>query len=238
MHRTYNIGGLEPLLPGWYNDFVNAAMLTPLGTDQSVFQARGFPPIMSLASARWIIADRPHPSLASLTPKADWGRYRIFENPEAFPRAFFVKRTVQMTDRLETLRFMLTSHKLLRDLAILDAKLEPLEFEVPPRAPEEVKRLPDEIIYGLPPTSKPSFLVLTDSYATGWKALADGKSVPIYRTNWWMRGILIPPGSRTLVLRYRPPGLTTGSGITAAGVLLMLVSLLFNTRPIRATSGR
>ncbi|MFH1017442.1 MAG: YfhO family protein [Pseudomonadota bacterium] len=235
LHQIYNAGGIEALLPAPYNDFLNAAGQNPPETNQAVLNARGFPPVMSLASVRWIIADRFHPSFSRLVPTANSGPYRIFENPEAFPRAFFIRHVIGSSDRDETLRLMLTSYGKFHDLALVQNPWEETEFQKPAENPYQTRALPDEIAFSLPGSPGPTFLVLTDSYADGWEARVDGRPTQIYRTNWWMRGILLPPGSRSLLLRYQPPGLGVGRMITWTAVAISTLLLLigFATRPRR-----
>lgn len=61
-------------------------------------------------------------------------------------------------------------------------------------------------------------LVLSDSYAPGWRAYVDGKTAPILRVNGLFRGVALPGGKHTVTFRYRPV-------FFYAGVLITLVTL-------------
>ena len=47
-------------------------------------------------------------------------------------------------------------------------------------------------------------LVLNEMYYPGWTAHIDGKSVPVFKANYFMRAIAVPPGDHTVVFDYRP----------------------------------
>ncbi len=46
------------------------------------------------------------------------------------------------------------------------------------------------------------FLVYTDGYLKGWQAFLDGKEVPVYRANIGFKGVLVPAGAHSLLMRY------------------------------------
>lgn len=75
-------------------------------------------------------------------------------------------------------------------------------------------------------------LVLSDSYAPGWRAYVDGKTAPILRVNGLFRGVALPNGKHTVTFRYRPVSFYAGVLIT----LLTLVALL--VRGIRLLTRR
>lgn len=59
--------------------------------------------------------------------------------------------------------------------------------------------------------SEAGFLVINEIYyPAGWKAFLNGEEVPIHRTNYFLRGIQIPPGEHTLTLDFRPDSFTKG----------------------------
>ncbi len=73
----------------------------------------------------------------------------------------------------------------------------------------------------------PAILMLNDRVAPDWKALVDGKPVPILRCNYIMRGVFLAPGSHVVEFKFRPK-LTTAwislcawmTGIGTAGFLV------------------
>jgi uncharacterized membrane protein YfhO len=45
---------------------------------------------------------------------------------------------------------------------------------------------------------------LSDHYYPGWKAFIDGKPATIYKTNGFLRGVTVPPGTHELIFSYQP----------------------------------
>jgi hypothetical protein len=74
-----------------------------------------------------------------------------------------------------------------------------------------------------------AYLIVTDRYDPGWKALVDGHPAPLERANVAFRGILVPPGSHEVDLRYRPPAVVWGAATSGIG-LIVLLGLALATR--------
>ncbi len=67
-----------------------------------------------------------------------------------------------------------------------------------------------------------TFMVLSDVHYPGWTASIDGESIEILRTNYALRGVAVPAGRHTIVLRYRPSILYLGlliSALTSLGLV-------------------
>lgn len=76
-------------------------------------------------------------------------------------------------------------------------------------------------------TTKPQFAVLSEIYYDrGWLAFADGKPVPIVKTNYALRGVSIPAGTKQLALRFEPQSYKTGYRITSIMSVIMVLLLL------------
>jgi hypothetical protein len=43
-------------------------------------------------------------------------------------------------------------------------------------------------------TRAPRFLVLSETFFTGWRAFVDGGEVPLLRANYLFRALVVPPG--------------------------------------------
>ncbi len=50
-------------------------------------------------------------------------------------------------------------------------------------------------------------LLFSDAYFPGWVAEIDGQPVPLYRADVMFRAVVVPPGSHSLIVEYRPPWL-------------------------------
>jgi hypothetical protein len=72
----------------------------------------------------------------------------------------------------------------------------------------------------------PGILVLAEAWYPGWEARVDGKQVPVFPVNGWMRGVLAPAGAHTVVysFRQRHMGLGLALSLVAAAVLLAMAT--------------
>jgi hypothetical protein len=73
-------------------------------------------------------------------------------------------------------------------------------------------------------TDARALLVLSDVYYPGWHADVDGERTPLYRTDATFRGIIVPPGSHIVRMRFWPRSLQVGLGLAAAGLLALLAA--------------
>ena len=70
------------------------------------------------------------------------------------------------------------------------------------------------------------FMVISEVWHPGWRAIVDGHAAPLYRTDIALQGLWLEPGVHTIELRYWPPGLTVGlmaTALTCVAVLGLLV---------------
>lgn len=71
----------------------------------------------------------------------------------------------------------------------------------------------------------PSLLVLTDTVYPGWTATVDGKTAPIQRVDYLLRGVSIGPGHHTIVMRYQPASWRIGWIVSLVSLLALLAAL-------------
>ncbi len=64
-------------------------------------------------------------------------------------------------------------------------------------------------------------LVLAETFAPGWKAKVDGKSVKLYDPYELLRGVVVEPGHHTVEMYYLPNSVILGGLLTAFGSLVM-----------------
>src|SRR5207244_1404537 len=66
------------------------------------------------------------------------------------------------------------------------------------------------------------FLVVSESWSPGWRATVDGLPAPIYRTNYVIQGLAVPPGDHEVRLVYDPPAFRWGVAISLAAMVCWL----------------
>ncbi len=63
-------------------------------------------------------------------------------------------------------------------------------------------------------------------YQPGWVSYIDGKEVPHFRTDWILRGMLVPAGEHTIVFEFKPKAYITAAYISSYSSLFILLLLL------------
>jgi hypothetical protein len=161
------------------------------------------------------------------------GDVKIYENLDNLPRAFVVHRARVLDD----------------EAAIAAMKDPPFRPEnevilassfIPPKAcPEQGRRVggerggagkdevellsyePERIVISAD-LAVDGYLVLTDAYYPGWRALTDGLETPIYRADLFFRAVYLPAGQHRVEFIYDPRSFKLGAAIS----LTMLVGLV------------
>lgn len=72
----------------------------------------------------------------------------------------------------------------------------------------------------------PALLVLLDSWNAGWRALVDGKPVPIRHANLVGRAVELPAGAREVVFQFRPRPFYFGAAVSALATTGWLAAAL------------
>lgn len=172
-------------------------------------------------------------------------------SPEALPRAYFVREVQGLPDACGQLALLRLasgglqipgSSRVARpgELAILEERdvaassaLQALSNRAgsPSDSPEglpTVRGLVDESSRVRIKVDAPraGLLVLNDAYYPGWIARVDGVETRVLRANYYVRALVVPAGSREVILEYRPLSLLLGTGLSLLGLFALLGLLL------------
>ena len=64
-------------------------------------------------------------------------------------------------------------------------------------------------------------------YPYGWNAFIDDKPAEHFRTDYVLRGMVVPEGTHTITFRFEPRSYKTGNRISLAGSSILLIMLLY-----------
>lgn len=67
------------------------------------------------------------------------------------------------------------------------------------------------------------WLLVADSWYPGWRAEVNGQAAVVYRANYLFRAVEVPAGGGEVMLRYAPGWLYAGAGISAAGLVALVL---------------
>ncbi len=74
-------------------------------------------------------------------------------------------------------------------------------------------------------TSKPSYLVIGETWYPDWHATVDGKPAAIYRADHALLSVVLPPGAREVTLDFASAAYARGRLVTMAALLVTLLLL-------------
>lgn len=184
------------------------------------------PLLWQLMNVKYIITNQPD-SAAFLGLAFEDGGKKVYVNRLVYPRAFFVNRYevasgIEILNKIKNLEFNP------RDVAYF---MEDPHLTVEPALPTnsvEVVRYGIQDLEMKVQASGNNLLFISEAYyPKGWKAYLDGKEIPIYRVNYLFRGVLIPPGTHTLTMRFEPESFALGKTISLSTNILLVVALAY-----------
>jgi hypothetical protein len=176
------------------------------------------------------------PVQAYLSDKAQWRRrlavegVTVYENLKALPRTWLVPRVRNLLARdiLQTVRT-----GTLPDGTVFEPRHLALVEDVPdldfgPLDPAAEVKVVDYQPSRLTVRSQcrtASFLVLSEIAYPGWQATIDGEPASIVRSNYVLRGVVLPAGTHRIDFVYRP--LSFRLGVAISGTTLFVFLLIF-----------
>lgn len=133
-------------------------------------------------------------------------RTLTYRNPGALPRAFYVSEAAVAPNDGAVFHA-------LNAPAFNPAQTAVLYKQLPgPVAPVDSGRVPRIVSYQSreiriqTDVGAPALLVLSEIYyPAGWHAYVDGKETEIFRTDYVLRSVLVPPGSHEVTFAFDPP---------------------------------
>ncbi|PSQ95849.1 MAG: hypothetical protein BRD55_09500 [Bacteroidetes bacterium SW_9_63_38] len=183
---------------------------------------------LDLMNTRYVVAKQKLPGTTVSFKDSRTGML-VLENPDAVPRGFLVGSTEVVSDkqrlwkRLRSPEFEPRSTVLLSEP--LDAPVRPIDSSS--TAEVTMESFSAEEIRWTIQTDAPRLFVASEVYyPRGWHAYLDGKQVPIHRVDYLLRGVHVPEGEHTLVMRFEPKADRYGTWISGIATALVYGGIL------------
>lgn len=186
------------------------------------------PFLLGLANVKYLISDGPLKDTVNYKEVYKASNI-VYQNKLALPRAFFVSeyKVEQGIDILNHIR---------------DANFNPLKTAFLEKEINKKIDIPDSNVYAKISSfnihkieydvnaSGNNFLVLDEIYyPAGWKAYVDGNETEFYKTNYILRGIIVPAGKHKIEMVYHPDTYFTGRNISLTMNIILLIVLVVGT---------
>ncbi|HKP53032.1 MAG TPA: YfhO family protein [Chloroflexia bacterium] len=89
------------------------------------------------------------------------------------------------------------------------------------------KNVPGEIVVNVE-AERTRLLVVNEGIEDGWRAYLDGSPVQLFRANYLVQSVVVPPGPHTVRLAYEPRAFLVGAIISAVALVLWLALIAFS----------
>jgi len=155
----------------------------------------------------------------------------VYENLRALPRAWLVPEVVSLTSEqiLTTVeQGTLPNGEQFnpRKTALIES---PIEFEasnIDNNSSVKIVRIGNNEVNLVTESQNPSFLILSDVNYPGWQAQVDGQQVPVFQTDYILRGIAVPAGGHVIKFEYKPLSFYIGASISGITFIILLLLVL------------
>ncbi len=182
-----------------------------------------FPPVLDLLDVRYAIFRGALPP--RVHPAFQGDDYWVLINSNALPRPFVPKSVQTVSTDNDILKKMASPRFNPAEVAYVES---PVELPASCRGTVQItNEIPTRILISAR-METPGLIVLADNWDKGWRAYWNGKPVPVLRTDYAVRGVVVPAGNGTLEFRYQPASLILGLWLAgfAATVLIGWLAII------------
>ena len=170
----------------------------------------------------------------------------VLENPHAYGNCWFVDEAIPAESPDEELGIM--QERYMHNVAVIGNDFAWAREKVKPGSYYDDIYLthyaPNELRYNFNTENERAAIFSEIYYPKGWKAwiepagaygkvvggryqpTANAQEVDIFRANWILRGVVLPKGEGTLVMRFEPESYRTGENISRISSILLILMLL------------
>ena len=163
-----------------------------------------------------------------ITPNQQNGQPVAQQNPEALGAAWYVKNVAFKNGGLAVMKALDTFNP--KDTAIVDVSDQKLVSGVTTidsaASIKMIRNVNDKILYSSNATATGFGVFSEIFYDRGWKAFIDGKESPIIRTNYVLRGLVIPAGQHEIRFVFHPASYYSGETISLIASIVILLFLV------------
>jgi len=177
---------------------------------------------LDLMNTRYVVAGQKLPG-TTVAYRDQNTQSLVLENPDAVPRGFFVGRTEVIEDPEKQWARLRDASFNPRETALLS---EPLDAPVTPIDSNSTAEVtlesyePPEIRWTVETDAPRLFVASEVYYPAGWTAHLDGEEVPIRPVDYLLRGVHVPEGEHTLVMRFEPRSHQYGIWVSAVATVV------------------
>lgn len=187
------------------------------------------PFLWDLLNVKYIVSDRPvfqgiQPAFQSATGLL------VYQNMTALPRAWFVDTVKVEGDRRKTLEMLRDGTFNPRTTAYVESDLNKIVASDSTATVRVTGKSNQKLTLSTKSVAD-AFLVVSEVYYPEWQCTIDGKPVETAKTNFLLRGVVVPAGDHTVEFTFSSPAFEQGRTISMASngiaIIIGLVGFFF-----------
>ena len=224
------VGGYESLYSGRYATLlaaVESGQPAPRGLGNLAMLTRFDSPLLDLLNVKYVLRPPGAPAPAAGFTLAYRDEVSVYENREVLPRALVVPECRLAPSPEVAMAIMHEPTYRPERVVVFEEDSAPRQGCGSPRGggqAEVTRYLPDELtVRAVAPQG--GWLLLSNAYYPGWKATVDGSPATIYRANFALMAVELPPGQHVVRFAYASDSFRLGSLVTLASAALALLAL-------------
>jgi hypothetical protein len=208
--------------PGDEPSFAATEFLVPTNDISPPDRIR-LPPILDMLNVRYVVyRGAPSPEMHPAFESPD---YWVLINSNALPRAFVPNSLENVSDARAELAKLSAPQFNPRDVAYVESGIT---LPDSPRGTAHITReTATHVTIGVH-METPGLVVLADRWDAGWHACYNGKPAPILRTDYAIRGVVVPAGDGVVEYSYRPASLMLGLGLAGLAATILLACFVIS----------
>jgi hypothetical protein len=220
-HRIESIGGYSPAKLAIYQEMIDSTFYR--GWDQN------FPlnmNVVNMLNVKYLVAPGRLPEEYFRLVSGDQvKRVLTYQNPGMLPRVFFVDTAIVKTGKSDLFRTINSASFNPAHQAILEREPQGHPGRSDSTAITPVAVHSQEMSYRVF-TRTPALFVFSEIYFPDWKAYIDGIEVPVYKTNYILRSVVVPGGEHTILMKYESKVYSEGYAVSLSAWGITLASIL------------
>ena len=226
------VGGYESLYPDRYADLlasIESGRPTTSGFGNLAMLTRLDSPLLDLLNVKYVLRPPDAPPPGEGFALAYRHEMAIYENRRALPRAFVAPECRVAPDGPSALAALFAPDFRPERTVVLEAGAGPTPVCRDGGAGGQATVLayaPHEVTVRTSAPGGGGWLVLSDTYYPGWRATVDGAPARIYRADYTLRAVELPPGEHVVRFVYAPESFRAGLAISLVATALVLGCLV------------
>jgi uncharacterized membrane protein YfhO len=224
-YRIQDIAGLDSLFIKRYSEFlaiIEGTIPGKLTVNLSKYNPQ-LSKLLDLLNVKYIITTSQKSIQSKNLQLAYNKEIKIYENKKVLPRAFVVSKFKVIPGEDRIIAGLKNPNFDPRNQIILEKEIGLQLSPTTGSVAKVVDYSPERITIEANMTGN-GFLVLSENYYPGWKAIVDGKRAEILRTNYILRSVYLTKGKHKVMFVYKPSSFMIGLGMSILG--LVIVSLI------------